>query len=107
MHHTPGRVDGPAELPSLIHLADFLCRREKIGDGGGDTLPSLDPAALRAFGIHEEPVAALKRIFGYGDGLNTEMEKAGAFSNIARGGDDDGPTEDEDTPSLTTAASGP
>ncbi|HJP34167.1 MAG TPA: HDOD domain-containing protein [Candidatus Latescibacteria bacterium] len=75
MHHAPGRVVGTAELPSLIHLADFLCRREKIGDGGGDKLPHLDPAALRVFGIHEEPVAALKRIFGYGEELQVEMAK--------------------------------
>lgn len=102
MHHVPGRITGPAELPSLIHLADFLCRREKIGDGGGDKLPNLDPAALRAFGIHEEPVAALKRIFGHGDELQQEMERAEAFTNFARGGDD----EDGGTPDLTPVASG-
>lgn len=107
LHHAPGRVEGPAELPSLIHLADFLCRREKIGDGGGDIMPHLDPAALRAFGIHAEPVAALKRIFSYGDELHTEMEKAESFMNIVRGGGDDGAAEDEDMPSLTTATSGP
>lgn len=106
MHHTPGRIDGPAELPSLIHLADFLCRREKIGDGGGTKLPHLDPAALRAFGIHEEPVAALKRIFGYGDELQEEMSRAAAFTSIARGDDDDdGESADEEEPSLVPAGS--
>ena len=75
-HHAPGRLERGAELPSLIHLADFLCRREKIGDGGGRKLPSLDPAALRIFGIHEEPQAAIRRIFGYGELLHQEMEKA-------------------------------
>ena len=75
-HHAPGRLKKAAELPSLIHLADFLCRRERIGDGGGRRLPSLDPAALRTFGIHEEPKAAIRRIFGYGELLHREMEKA-------------------------------
>lgn len=84
-HHAPGRMERGAELPSLIHLADFLCRRERIGDGGGRRLPKLDPAALRAFGIHEEPRAALRRIFGYGDLLHQEMEKADAFTSIVRG----------------------
>ncbi len=84
-HHTPGRMERGAELPSLIHLADILCRREKIGDGGGTRLPNLDPAALRAFGIHEEPRAAIKRIFNYGDQLQEEMEKADIFTRIARG----------------------
>ena len=56
-----GRVEGNKELPSLIHLADFLCRRERIGDGGGECFPILDPASLRTFGIHEEPRAAIKR----------------------------------------------
>jgi putative nucleotidyltransferase with HDIG domain len=84
-HHAPGRMERGAELPSLIHLADFLCRHEKIGDGGGRRLPKLDPAALRAFGIHAEPRAALRRIFGYGDLLHREMEKADAFTSIVRG----------------------
>jgi putative nucleotidyltransferase with HDIG domain len=105
MHHTPGRVAGPAELPSLIHLADFLCRRERIGDGGGEKMPHLDPAALRVFGIHEEPMAALKRIFGYGEELQVEMEKADAFAKIARGGDDEG-GEEADASSLTPVTSG-
>ena len=99
LHHAPGRVDGPAELPALIHLADFLCRREKIGDGGGERLPNLDPAALRTFGIHEEPRAALRRIFGYGEQLQEEMAKADAFTSIVRGDDeaeDDGDDEAED-----------
>ena len=84
-HHTPGRLGRRSELTSLIHLADFLCRREQIGDGGGDKLPPLDPAALRAFGIHEEPRSAIKRVFGYGDELREEMEKADAFAAIVRG----------------------
>tara|TARA_A100001037_G_scaffold113318_1_gene103218 strand:+ start:314 stop:1324 length:1011 start_codon:yes stop_codon:yes gene_type:complete len=105
-HHAPGRLERDAELPSLIHLADFLCRREKIGDGGGTRLPNLDPAALRAFGIHEEPKAALRRIFGYGEELQAEMERADAFTSIARGDDGeagdgeadggDGPDDDSD-----------
>ena len=88
-HHAPGSLERDAELPSLIHLADFLCRREKIGDGGGTRLPNLDPAALRAFGIHEEPKAALRRIFGYGEELQEEMERAAAFTSIVRGDDSD------------------
>ncbi len=93
-HHAPGRLSPrEAELPALIHLADFLCRREKIGDGGSARMPSLDPAALRAFGIHEEPKAAMKRIFGYGEELRSEMENAGAFASIASGE----PDEDEDS----------
>ena len=53
-------------------------------------MPSLDPAALRTFGIHEEPKAAMKRIFGYGEELQREMENASAFASIARGVDADG-----------------
>ncbi|MFH1570971.1 MAG: HDOD domain-containing protein [Gemmatimonadota bacterium] len=87
LHHAPGRLERGAELPALIHLADFLCRREQIGDGGGRRLPKLDPAALRTFGIHEEPRAALRRIFSYGDLLHEEMAKADAFTSIVRGDD--------------------
>jgi putative nucleotidyltransferase with HDIG domain len=84
-HHAPGRLGRNAELPALIHLADFLCRRERIGDGGGQRLPTLDPAALQIFGIREEPRAALRRIFAYGEELRAEMEKADAFTRLARG----------------------
>lgn len=84
-HHAPGRLERGAELPSLVHLADFLARRERIGDGGGTRLPHLDPAALRAFGIHEEPKAAMRRIFGYGELLQEEMNKADVFTHIVRG----------------------
>lgn len=90
-HHAPGRAPpGHNELPSLIHLADFLCRRERIGDAGGERFPSLDPAALRAFGIHEEPKVAIRRIFGYGDELREAMESAEAFTLIAQGSEEDG-----------------
>lgn len=89
-HHAPGRAaPGRNELPSLIHLADLLCRRERIGDAGGERLPSLDPAALRTFGIHEEPKVAIKRIFAYGDELQAAMESAEAFSSIARSSEED------------------
>ncbi|MEE2657944.1 MAG: HDOD domain-containing protein [Candidatus Latescibacterota bacterium] len=100
-HHTPGRLGRGAELPSLIHLADFLCRRERIGDGGGDKLPHLDPAALRNFGIHEEPRAAIRRVFGYGEDLKREMEKAEAFAGIARGDEDEEDHDNEDAQPLS------
>ncbi len=102
-HHTPGRLDSDAELASLIHLADFLCRREKIGDGGGAKLPSLDPAALRAFGIHEDPKIAIYRIFSYGEQLQEEMEKADIFTRIARG-DQDGEQEQKEEAGEDVAA---
>ncbi len=96
-HHAPGKLQRNPELPALIHLADFLCRREGIGDGGGTRLPSLDPAALEAFGIREEPRAALRRIFAYGEELRREMEKADAFTRIARGEEEGGAGSEGET----------
>ncbi len=100
-HHAPGRMERESELASLIHLADFLTRREKIGDGGGTRLPSLDPAALRAFGIHEEPKVAIRRIFSYGELLQEEMAKADIFTQIARGEEKE---EEEDEEGEDVAA---
>ena len=91
-------------VAALIHLADFLCRREKIGDGGGERLPKLDPAALRTFGIHEEPRAALKRIFGYGEELQREMETADAFTSIVR--EDEDAAEEEEGQGTSTEGAG-
>lgn len=96
-HHAPGRLTRNAELPALIHLADFLCRRERIGDGVGQRLPTLDSAAFQVFGIREEPKAALKRIFGYGEELRREMEKADAFTRLARGEEEPPPPSGEDS----------
>ncbi|MBN98439.1 MAG: HD family phosphohydrolase [Gemmatimonadetes bacterium] len=84
-HHTPGRLQRGVELPSLVHLADFLCRREHIGDGGGERLPTLDPAALRIFGMFEEPKTAMRRILSYGEELHQEMDKADVFKSIIKG----------------------
>ena len=105
-HHTPGRLQRNAELPALIHLADFLCRRERIGDGGGERMPTLDPAALRTFGIHEEPKVAMKRLFALGPQLHVEMEKADAFASIIRGDDDEtsGDEPDDDAGEETSDA---
>ena len=52
-------------------------------------MPVLDPAALRAFGIHEEPKAAMKRLLALGPELHVEMEKADAFASIIRGDEDE------------------
>lgn len=96
-HHAPRRLKRNAELPSLIHLADYLCRRERIGDGGGEQRPKVDPVALRVFGLHEEPKAAMRRILGYGGQLHAEMAKADAFTRIVQGDDEeeDGEAEEE------------
>mgnify|MGYP001228621782 FL=1 len=85
-HHFPSRSPGSeSQLPALIHLADILCRREEIGDGGGSGFPTLDPSALRALGVYEEPHAAMKNIFCLGELLHQEMEKADIFNSIACG----------------------
>ncbi len=97
-HHAPGRLERGAQLPSLVHLADFLARKERIGDGGGVRMPHLDPAALRAFGIHEEPRSAIRRILRYGEQLRQEMGRADAFTSLVR---PDEPGIDPEKPAAT------
>jgi len=85
-HHKPSNSSkNNSQLPSLIHLADLLCRREAIGDGGGSSSPSLDPSALRAIGIYDEPNIAMQNIYSLGQLLHAEMEKADIFKSIASG----------------------
>ena len=85
-HHYPSRsVGSDSQLPALIHLADLLCRREEIGNGGGSSMPSLDPFALRAIGIRDDPETAMKNIFSLGELLHEEMGKADIFNSIACG----------------------
>ena len=45
-HHTPS-----VPLPSIVCLADILCRGLDIGDGGDSLIPLLDPALLSSLGI--------------------------------------------------------
>ncbi len=75
-HHAPGSLEHDAELPALIHLTDFICRRQKLGHGGGRAMPRLDPAAVRPFCAGEDPQVALQRIIEYGDLLRQEMHTA-------------------------------
>ena len=48
-------------------------------------MPSLDPFALRAIGIRDEPETAMKNIFSLGELLHEEMGKADIFNSIACG----------------------
>lgn len=73
-HHAPGSLEHGAELPALVHLADFVCRRQKIGHGGGRAMPRLDPTALNPFLAGDDPQVALRRIYAYGDRLRQEMQ---------------------------------
>tara|TARA_B100000902_G_scaffold377368_1_gene409517 strand:- start:466 stop:1362 length:897 start_codon:yes stop_codon:yes gene_type:complete len=85
-HHKPSNSSAnDTQLSSLIHLADILCRREEIGDGGGPSSPSLDPSALSAIGMCDEPNIAMQNLYSLGQVLHTEMEKADIFNNIASG----------------------
>jgi putative nucleotidyltransferase with HDIG domain len=56
-HHDPRGFDEP--LLCAVHVADVVCRALELGDGGDDTLPALEEAALRALNLRVDDVAAL------------------------------------------------
>lgn len=53
-HHTPSRAEKDSQIAALIHISDALCRKFKIGSGGDDVVPDIDPKALERLGITPE-----------------------------------------------------
>jgi len=53
LHHTPSVMRSNPSLVSIVHLADGLCRRLKVGYGGDDLIPPYDPFALSELNLSE------------------------------------------------------
>jgi HD-like signal output (HDOD) protein len=56
-HHAPSRAERDTQIASLIHVSDALCRRYRVGSGGDDVVPDIDPKALERLGLTPENLA--------------------------------------------------
>ena len=79
-----GQISEQERLVVALYYYEELTLKEI-----GQVLELSESRVSRTFGIHEEPKAAMRRIFGYGEFLHEEMERAEAFTSIARGEDTD------------------
>ncbi len=54
LHHTPSVMRSNPTLVSVVHIADILSRRLKIGFGGDPLVPEIDPFALDELDLSPE-----------------------------------------------------
>ena len=51
-HHTPAKApEDHAEIISIVHVADIICRKLKIGSGGDGRIPKVDRTAMKRLGL--------------------------------------------------------
>ena len=72
-HHSPESAKEARELTGLIHFADILTRRKKIGSGGDNKVPSLNPAVFDMLKLTQGDVVEIM------DLINKEMDNASVF----------------------------
>lgn len=86
-HHDPSRASEHGRgLASLVHIANAICRHQRIGTSGDEQGPDLDESALRFLGLwssgdvfFEEQLPEIEAE------LRVELEKADIFSSIVKG----------------------
>lgn len=76
-HHSPVAAKEAKELTGLVHFSDILVRRKKIGSGGDNKVPALNPAVFEMLKLTQNDVVEIM------DLINGEMKKAAVFSDFA------------------------
>ena len=77
LHHDPQRAKEAKELVSLIHFADILTRRKKIGSGGDNKTPPLNSNVFQMLKLTQNDVVQLM------DLISDEMKKASVFFSLS------------------------
>jgi putative nucleotidyltransferase with HDIG domain len=75
-HHNPEAAMEAKELTGLVHFADILVRRRKIGSGGDNKVPSLNPSVFKMLKLTQSGVEEIMNL------INREMEKASVFFDL-------------------------
>lgn len=78
-HHQPSNAQKAPDLTSIVHTADILARTLKLGSGGDNKIPPLDPAAWSHLGMDQTTLKKLLSI------IPSEFAKADVFIQMARG----------------------
>ena len=60
-HHDPEAHHSSFRIASIVHVADYLCRRIGIGSSGNTVLPTLNKAAWQLMGLTSEQVKEMSR----------------------------------------------
>jgi len=76
-HHQPGNAQKATQLTAIVHLGDIIARSLKIGSGGDDCIPPIDPSSLKILSLSEETI---KKVIIE---LPAEFEKADLFAQMS------------------------
>ena len=76
-HHTPESAKEAVELTGLVHFADILVRRKKIGSGGDNQVPTLNANVFSKLKLTQDDVVEIM------DLIDKEVEKASVFFDFA------------------------
>jgi HD-like signal output (HDOD) protein len=68
-HHTPAETTQHKRLAAMVHIADIAVRTMKIGYGGDELIPAMDPYAARLQKSVEEITAQRDEITGQIDAM--------------------------------------
>lgn len=58
-HHSISTCAGAKVIPAMVHVADYCCRKMKLGSGGDNAEMELDPEAVSICGVNEEIINEL------------------------------------------------
>ncbi len=58
-HHSISTCAGDQVIPAMVHVADYCCRKMKLGSGGDNAEIELDPEAVSICGVNEEIINEL------------------------------------------------
>jgi len=72
-HHKPEAAKEAEEMTGLVHFADILTRQKKIGSGGDNKVPPLNPNVFNMLKLTQKDVLEIMNL------INEEMEKASVF----------------------------
>ena len=78
-HHSPEAAKEAKELTGLVHFANIMTRRKKIGSGGDNKVPPLNPKVFEMLKLTQNDVVEMM------DLINKEMENASVFFDFTSG----------------------
>ncbi len=72
-HHIPNESLNAVRIASIVHVADYLCRRIGIGSGGDKVMPILDKKAFKLTNLSSDKIKRMSKQ------ITTEFKTATGF----------------------------
>ncbi|MGQ9630422.1 MAG: HDOD domain-containing protein [bacterium] len=76
-HHEPSYAKVEPRLTAMVHLANFITRRKKIGNSGDDKIPGISIQELDALNLNQNDMKAIL------DSIDEELKNAAVFLSLS------------------------